>query len=99
MRDFVFVEDFVVVLGRIINKLEYIEEENIEYLEIGTGIGTSLYDLAKKIYAIAGRNFESSKTNEIDKNPYRILEIDARFDTTCKTELKIGLESIKGEFT
>lgn len=99
VRDFVFVEDFVVVLGGIINKLEYIEEENIEYLEIGTGTGTSLYDLAKEIYAIAGRNFESSKTNEIDDNPYRILEIDARFDTTCKTELKTGLESIKGEFT
>ncbi len=99
VRDFVFVEDFVVVLGRIINKLEYIEKQNIEYLEIGTGNGTSLFDLAKEIYAITGRNFESSGSNEIDSNPYRILEVDARFDTTCKTKLKIGLESIKGEFT
>lgn len=98
VRDFVFIEDFVLVLGEVISNLEYLEKENIEYLEIGTGYGTSLYDLAKEIYFIAGRNFELKKTNEIDTNPHRILEIDPRFDTTCKTELKIGLETIKGEF-
>ena len=98
VRDFVFIEDFVVVLGEVISNIEYLEKENIEYLEIGTGYGTSLYDLAKEIYFITGRNFKLNKTNEIDKNPHRILEIDPRFDTTCKTELKIGLESVKGEF-
>ena len=98
VRDFVFIEDFLVVLDRIINNLEHLEKENIEYLEIGTGCGTSLYDLAKQIYSKTGRIFESKSTNEIDSNPYRILESDPRFDTTCKTELKTGLESIKGEF-
>ena len=67
-------------------------------MEIGTGYGTSLYDLAKEIYSKTGRNFELTSTNEVDSNPYRILERNPRFDTTCKTELKTGLESIKGEF-
>jgi len=98
VRDFVFIEDFVVVLGRIINDLEYLEKENIKYLEIGTGYGTSLYDLAKEIYSKTGRNFELTMTNEVDSNPYRILEKNPRFDTTCKTVLKTGLESIKGDF-
>ena len=98
VRDFVFIEDFVVVFGRIINNLDYLEKENIKYLEIGTGYGTSLYDLAKEIYSKTGRNFELNRTNEIDSNPHRILESNPTFDTTCKTELKTGLESIKGEF-
>jgi nucleoside-diphosphate-sugar epimerase len=98
VRDFVFIEDFVEVLRRIINNLEYLEKENIQYLEIGTGYGTSLYDLAKEIYSITGRNFELTRTNEIDGNPHRILESNPRFDTTCKAELRTGLESIKGEF-
>jgi nucleoside-diphosphate-sugar epimerase len=98
VRDFVFIEDFIEVLGKIINNLEYLEKENIQYLEIGTGYGTSLYDLAIEIYSKTGRNFELTRTSEIDGNPHRILESNPRFDTTCKTELKTGLESIKGEF-
>lgn len=98
VRDFVFIEDFIEVLERIINNVEYLEKESIDYLEIGTGDGTSLYNLAKEIYSKVGRNYELIRTNEIDSNPHRILESNPKFDTTCKTELKTGLESIKGEF-
>ena len=98
VRDFVFIKDFVVVLGKIINNLDYVEKEKINYLEIGTGNGTSLYELAREIYSLTGRDFELTGANEIDSNPYRIMVRNPRFDTTCKTELKIGLESIKGDF-
>jgi nucleoside-diphosphate-sugar epimerase len=98
VRDFVCIEDFVIVLARIISNIDYLERENINYLEIGTGNGTSLHELAREIYSITGRSFEMSGTNEIDRNPYRILESNPKFDTTCKTELKIGLKSIKGDF-
>jgi len=97
VRDFVYIEDFVDIFFKIISNIEYLKKENIKYLEVGTGHGTSLLDLANEIYSKVGRTFTSNISEETDNNPHRILERHPRFDTTCKTELKIGLESIKGE--
>lgn len=81
VRDFTFIDDIVQVLGNSW-KLECNRTYNI-----GTGIRTTLNELAKQIIALTGEK-------QIEYLPAREFEIHEPFikpDVICKTKLKKGL--------
>lgn len=98
VRDFVYIEDFTLIFLRILAAIDDLEIKSVKYLEIGTGIGTSICKLIDLICGILEKKPKIKLLETPDLNPHRVFEANTNFETLCETSLSIGLEKIKGEF-
>lgn len=93
-RDYLYIDDFIELLCKIIDSNSYIDGCNI--FNAGTGNGTTVNDLCKKIESISGvtfiRNYHPIRAVDVQRIVLDTEKTKATYNWTAKTSLNVGLK-------
>ena len=97
IRDFCLLEEVSLKLANILLNLETIRKMDLNEIEIGTGVGLSIREVAEIIASKLHASFSliiDRDSGEFDPNPVRIARLLPEIDVKCETLFPIGIKKI-----